>query len=205
MEKGSVLKGNAIFEKYIRKNVVKYIFILSVYIIGFLIGIGSFNKSISNEKDSMQISYYVAEKIETIGNELSNSLASYIKQDFLELIIICTLSFSIIGIPIIILILFFNAISLAITISSIIYTTGIGCGLSFSILMFLIPVIIKIFIYLILVCSSLKFIENILKYKKEFKYEMVRHAIVNLLSLSSIFAFMIYRTFALNIVSQILF
>lgn len=42
MKSESVLKGNAIFEKYIRKNIVKYLFVLIIYIIGFVAGIRIF-------------------------------------------------------------------------------------------------------------------------------------------------------------------
>lgn len=42
MKGESLLKGNVFFEKYIRKNFLKYIIILLVYIIGFVVGIRNF-------------------------------------------------------------------------------------------------------------------------------------------------------------------
>lgn len=42
MKSESVLKGNIIFEKYIRKNFIKYILVLLIYVIGFVVGIRIF-------------------------------------------------------------------------------------------------------------------------------------------------------------------
>lgn len=201
----SLLKGNALFEKYIRKNFLKYALILAIYLIGFFIGISIFNNKIKDEDSANGILQYVTESIESLSSQASDTIGNYIKQDFFELIIICILSFSIIGIPVIMILLFIKAISLGITISALIYSTGAGAGLSFSILVFLVPILIKMVVLLMLVCSSFKFIENILKYKKEIKYEIIRHAFINLLSLLAIFILIIYRTFSLNIVNQILF
>ena len=39
MKNGSVIKGNAFFEKYIRKHFFKYILILILYTFGFIFGI----------------------------------------------------------------------------------------------------------------------------------------------------------------------
>ncbi len=205
MKENSLLKGSAIFEKYIRKNFLKYVGILFIYVTGFLIGIGIFNNTISTEENATSIFQNVTEKIETIGDGTSEITSNYIKQDFLEVIIICILSFSVIGIPIIVILAFISSISLGVTVSALIHTNGVGSGLSFSILVFMIPTIIKIFILLILACSSIKFIENILKYKKEIKYEIVRHAFTNLIVLLLTCILAVYRTFSLNIVSQILF
>lgn len=205
MKENSLLKGSAVFEKYIRKNFLKYIVILLIYVTGFLMGIGIFNHNISIEENATNISHYVTQKIESIGDGTSEIISNYIKQDFLELLIICVLSFSIIGVPMIIILTFTNAISLGVTVSALIHTNGVGSGLSFSILVFMIPTIIKIFVLLMLVCSSIKLIENILKYRKEVKYEMVRHALTNLVAFILTCVLVIYRTFSLNIVSQILF
>ena len=205
MKNNSLLKGNAIFEKYIRKNFLKYIIILAIYLIGFLIGITIFNENITNVESAEHISQYVSERIEIIGMKTTAALSGYIKQDFLELLIISILSFSIVGVPVILFLFFIDSVSMGITISALIHTSGIGSGLSFSILIFMVPAIIRVFIILMMICSSLKFTENILKYKKEFKYEIVRHAFVNLIAFFAICVVALYRTFSLNIVNQILY
>ena len=42
MARESVLKGNAFFEKYVRKHVLKYIITLAIYGVGFVLGIRIF-------------------------------------------------------------------------------------------------------------------------------------------------------------------
>ena len=201
----SVLKGNVLFEKYIRKNFLKYVLVLVIYLIGFLIGISIFSNKLDNKNEASEISQYLTESIESLSIQTTDVIGNYVKQDFLELIIICILSFSIIGIPVIMILLFTKAISLGITISALIYSSGAGAGLSFSILVFLVPVLIKMAVLLMLVCSSFKFLENILKYKKEIKYEIIRHAFVNLISLLATLVLIVYSSFSINVVNQILF
>lgn len=205
MKESSLLKGNAIFEKYIRKNFIKYIIILVVYLIGFILGLMIFNNKIKIEENAMSIQQYTTDKIESIGQNITQSISDYIKQDFLELFILSVLSVSIVGTPIIIIWLFYDSLSLGITISAIIHTSGVGEGISFSIIVFMIPTIIKVFSLLLMVCSSVKLLENIMKYKKEFKYEIIRHAIVNLIVFFAFCAMAIYRSFSLNLINQILF
>ena len=205
MKNNSLLKGNILFEKYIRENFLKYMLILIVYLIGFMIGISIFSNKVKNEEDAIYISKYITERIESIGEQTSEVTSNFIKQDFFDLFTICILSFCLIGIFIIIFITFIRALSLGITISALIHTNGIACGLSFSILVYLVPLITNLIIILMLVCSSIKFWENIIRYKKETKYEIIRHAIVILVSFVLICVLTIYRTFSLNIVNQILF
>jgi len=202
MKTQSLLKGSAFFEKYIRKNFTKYLLILAIYLIGFIIGISIFNNNIK-ENDG-QISQYVLDTISQI-KETNDIIGEYIKQDFLEWLILSVLSFSVIGIPIILVLLLLKSISLGITTSALIYTSGAGMGMSFSILMFMIPVIIKIFTTLILVSSTFKFVENTLMYKKEFKYELVRHALVNIIAFLATCIIFVYRGISINILKQILF
>lgn len=50
MKGESILKGNAFFEQYIRKNFVKYIVVLFIYIVGFLVGIRNVSTSSFNRR-----------------------------------------------------------------------------------------------------------------------------------------------------------
>lgn len=203
-EKGSIVKGNALFEKYIRQNFLKYIVVLIIYILGFFIGISVFNQNIEVEENSNEVSDYLNETIESFGNNPSNVVSEFVREDFFELLIFCVLSLSIVGLPIILILIFIKAISLGTTISALINLKGIGYGTSFSILIFMVPTIIKIFVILALVCSSIKFIENILRYKKEIKYEIIRHAFVILLAFLATCVVVLYRTISINIIDQIL-
>lgn len=204
MRNGSVLKGNAFFEKYIRKHFLKYIVVLVIYVIGFLGGIIFFNQTIIDNEEAEQISQYVMNGVETLKLETSSIVGNYIKEDFGEFIVMGILSFSLIGIPIMFLLLFIKSVSLGVTVSSLIYAGGAGYGMSFSILVFMIPVMLKILISLILLCSALKLLENILKYQKEMKYEMVRHAFTIFISFLIFCILMVYRVFSLNLINSIL-
>lgn len=204
MKNESVLKGNAFFEKYIRKHFMKYIIVFAIYVIGFLSGIIFFNQTIMDNEEAEQISQYVMNGVETLKLETSNIIGNYIKEDFGEFVVMGVLSFSLIGIPIMFLFLFIKSVSLGVTVSSLIYAGGAGYGMSFSILVFMIPVMLKILISLILLCSALKLLENILKYQKEMKYEMVRHAFTLLISFLVFCVLMVYRVFSLNLINSIL-
>ena len=142
--------------------------------------------------------------MDEIFDDSSNLVAKYIKQDFIEWIVLVVLSCSLVGIPIMLVWVLISSISLGITVSALIHTGGIGYGMSFSILVFMLPVILKILILLLLLCSSLKFIENILRYKKEVRYEIVRHAFVLSITILLICVLAFYRAFSLNLVNNIL-
>ena len=81
MKAQSLLKGSVFFEKYIRKNFTKYVLVLIIYLIGFIIGISVFNSNVK-ENDG-QISQYILDTIEQI-KEVDDITIEYIKQDFLE-------------------------------------------------------------------------------------------------------------------------
>lgn len=170
-----------------------------------LLEYGIFNNTILNEEEANHISQFITNGMADIDYDASNSIGNFIKQDFLDLIVMAVLSCSFIGIPILIILLFIKAVSLGITVSAMIHASGIGCGMSFSILVFMVPVIIKIFVMLLIVCSSIKFFENLFQYKKEIRYEFVRHAFIIFLSFLVICILTLYRAFSLNLINQILF
>jgi len=204
MKNESVLKGNAFFEKYIRKHFFKYMLVLVIYAIGFIVGIGFFNHTIMEPEESEQIFQFVNNGIETLSIETSDIIANYIKEDFLEFLIMAVLSFSFIGIPIMFLLLFIKSFSLGVTVSALIHVSGAGYGMSFSILVFMIPIMLKILIALILICSSVKLLENLLRYQKEMKYEIIRHACSLFITFLILCGLILYRVFSLNIVNHIL-
>ena len=205
MNVNSILKGNGIFDKYIKQNFFKYLVILVIFLFGFLVGIGIFTKNISIEENANEIIEYITNNIEYIETQSSNIVASYVKQDYIEIFIICILSVSIIGVPIMLLFIFVTSISLGTTISALVYTYGAGTGISISIILFFIPILTKVFILLMMLSSSLKFIENIFKYEKEIKYELIRHALICLITVISICILSLYRTFSINLINQTMF
>lgn len=164
-----------------------------------------FQHQVLTEEDSEQVTEWITQGMENIDYDASNAIGNFIKQDFMEFWIMIILSCSFIGIPILILLLFGKAISLGVTVSAMIHASGVGCGMSFSIIVFMLPAMIKMFILLFMMSSSLKFFENLFQYKKEIRYEFVRHAFAVFISFLVICFLTLYRAFSLNLVNQILF
>ncbi len=204
MKNESLLKGNAFFEKYVRKNFLKYMAVLFLYVIGFLAGIHIFHQSILVEETKETVLQYVQQGVEKVGDKENNNIANFVKQDFTELCFWGILSFSIVGAIFLLFSVFFRALSMGITISALMEAIGISYGVSFSILIFMVPVILKLLSMLFLYSSSLKFMENVFQYKKEIKYELIRHSVVFLVCFFIFCLIMLYRVLSFYMVQQIL-
>ena len=168
-------------------------------------GYGFFNHIATNENESESIVQYVTQSIEWLETDKANMIKNYIKEDWLSWIVIAIISCSFIGIPLIFIIIFIEAVSLGITVSALVYSGGVAYGMSFSILIFMVPTLIKIVTIIFLLCSSWKFVENIIKYQKEIKYELIRHLLSIGITLLLQLFLMMYRAFSLSLVNQILF
>lgn len=205
MKGESILKGNAFFDRYIRKHFLKYVLILGIYVIGFLIGIGSFHHMLSSEKVASEVTTYMAENLEQFEQNQTDFIHSFLKEDWLEFLAMVIVSCSLLGVPVMLLGLLAKSMSLGITVSALIYTNGIGFGMSFSILLFLLPALLKMLAMVLILCSSMKLLENLLRERKELKYELVRHGFILFLAFLVICGLALYRAFSLNVIQQVLF
>ena len=86
---------------------------------------------------------------------------------------------TIIGIPIVYILITFKGFSLGYTISSIIFTLGTGKGILFSIITLLLQNLITIPAILALAVSGMKLYQSMMKDKRKenIKVEMIRHTI----------------------------
>lgn len=146
----------------------------------------------------------INKNLEILSQDVTSFIQSYIKKDFGEFFILLILSCSFVGLPIMIGWIFMKSFSLGITISALIYVNGIGYGMSFSILVFLIPTLMKVLMLLFILGSSAKLLENLFHYQKEMKYEMIRHALNLLIAFFIVCILILYRIFSLHLVNQLL-
>lgn len=146
----------------------------------------------------------IDKSMEILNQDIASVIRNYTQKDLGEFLVLLILSCSFIGIPIIIGWIFMKAFSLGITISAFIYVNGIGYGMSFSILVFLVPILIQILMLLLILGSAIKLLENLFHYQKEMKYEIIRHALNLLIAFFIVCILMLYRIFSLHLVNQLL-
>lgn len=135
---------------------------------------------------------------------MASVIKNYIQKDFEEFFILLVLSCSLIGIPIMVGWIFVKSFSLGITISALVSVNGIGYGMSFSILLFLLPTLMKVFMILLILGSTVKLIENLLRYQKEIKYEVIRHSLNMLIAFLIVCILVAYRIFSLHLINKFL-
>ena len=81
MGTNSLLKGNNIFEKYIKKHFIKYIVVLVIYLLGFLMGIAVFNKNIEIEENIVENIEMVLCKDVSDAVRMYNKIEEWVKID----------------------------------------------------------------------------------------------------------------------------
>lgn len=204
MKTKNILNFKQIILNYIGRNSKKYILVTLIFLIGIFAGVMLVNNS---PKDTTsQISNYIldfvdkfkmAEKIDT-GELIITSIKN-------NILIACLLWFAgttVIGIPLVFIILFFRGLSLGYTISAFTITLGTIKGIIFSILALFFQNILFIPAILTIGVSSIKLYKSILKdrRKENIKLEIIRHTIISGIML----AILILSSFIENAVSFII-
>ena len=151
-------------KNYISFNRKKYIFILSIIIVGIITGI-FFIVFISN-KDKSLIKDNITLVIDTINKKKINYLDTFlnsISKNLLSLIGIYILGISIIGVPLIILFLFIKGFTIGFSISSFIYIYHIK-GLFISFLYLTPSDLILLIIYILFGLKAINFSIKLFRY-----------------------------------------
>lgn len=183
-------KSNIIIEKikrHIEINVKLYFIVSIFFLIGIIIGVIFVNNAENVLKEEMN--GYLRESI----NELKSNykvdsvalLKNLIGSDIIFTFFIWFMGCTVIGIPIVYLIITYKGFSLGYTVSTIIYSLGISKGSLFCFLTIFIQNIIIIPVMLALAVSGIRLHKSIIKdrRKENIKIEIIRHTIFSLFML----------------------
>lgn len=176
--------SNTISE-YINTNAKTYIIVTIMFLIGLVIAIISVNNSDNVHQE--QIKLYINNFITGVkeNNEISKAevLKESIKNNFYITLILWFLGSTIIGMPLIFIVVTYKGYSIGYAISSIIATLGPGKGTVFIITTLLVQYIIYIPCVLSLAVSGIKLYKLIVedRRRENIKFQIIRHTIICLL------------------------
>lgn len=169
---------------HIQYNKKQYLLVSIIFLIGLIIGVTFINNI--DTSSSENISGYILNFIEALKTDYQidkiNLLKSSIINYLIVAIIIWFMGSTVIGIPIVYLIVAFKGFSLGYTISCILITLGTGKGILFSIASLFFQNIIIIPCILAIAVSGIKLYSSIMKDKRRenIKIEILRHTMFSL-------------------------
>ena len=177
----------SILKKYIRNNYKEYILVCLLFLTGLFIGVMIINNSSNNK--IIEIKTYINEFI-TRYKQIENIdeiglLMQSIKKNIIFATILWLAGTTVIGMPIVLIIILLRGTVLGFTISSITITLGVFKGIAFSIASILLQNYIYIPVILTIGVSSIKLYKSIIKDKRKenIKLEVLRHTMIFLIML----------------------
>lgn len=172
---------------YILDNSKKYILVTLIFIIGIFAGVIIINNS--SQDTNTQIANYIAEFIDNFkvtDNINSGDLMFLsIKRNIVLALFLWFAGTTVIGIPVVFLLIFYRGLSLGYTISALTCTLGTGKGILFSIIALCLQNILFIPAILTIGVSSIKLYKSILKDRRRenVKVEVIKHTIISCMML----------------------
>ena len=170
-----------IIKEHVYKNLKQYLIVSIFFLIGIIAGVIFVNYAEIQTKQ--QIGSYITTFIDCLKTDYQidsiNLLKSIIGNHIVFVLLLWFMGCTIIGIPIVYILITFKGFSLGYTISSIIFTLGTGKGILFSIITLLLQNLITIPAILALAVSGMKLYQSMMKDKRKenIKVEMIRHTI----------------------------
>ena len=181
----SIYKRSLISEaiiNHINNNIMEYIVMIIIFFIGIILGTMYINKTDFTQKQ--EISSYVNDFIGDIQNgsniDSNKLLKTSICNNLLITILLWISGLTVIGMPIVYLIVSIKGFCMGYTVSSIIATLGVTQGLKFALSTMLLQNIIIIPSVLILAVSGIKLYKAIMKDRRRenIKIEIIRYTII---------------------------
>lgn len=174
-----------ILKNYIKNNYKEYILVCLLFIIGLFIGVMIIN-NISESKITeikTYISYIISGYQEIDNIDRVEFLKQLIKNNVLIAIVLWLAGTTIIGMPMVLIIIFFRGIMLGITISSVIITLGTLKGIVFNLIALSIHDLLYIISVLTIGVSSVKLYRSLIENKRKdnIKIEILRHTVVSII------------------------
>lgn len=168
-----------IIKEHIRNNMKEYLIISIIFLIGIVVGVVFINNIKIEEQQ--KINNYLNTFIQSLKTNCQIDSNNLIRNSIISNIILAFamwfIGSTIIGIPIVCLLVGFKGFCLGYTISSIMVTFGVQKGIIFTILSLLLQNIIFIPCILALAVSGIKVCKSIIKDKRKenIKTELYRH------------------------------
>ncbi len=170
-----------LIKEHIRKNIKEYLTVCIVFLIGIIIGVMFINNADESQKN--QITQYLGNFTEALNSnyeiDVGNLLKSSIISNLVLAIFLWFVGSTVIGIPIVYIIIGIRGFCLGYTLSSIMITYTMWKGILFSICSLMLQNIIFIPCILALAVSGIKLYKSIIKDKRRenVKIQIVRHTI----------------------------
>lgn len=189
-----------LLKEYLEVNKKFFLFVSIIFLIG--IASGSIFTLVLNDNDSFIISEFLSNYLESIKNNKINYYNAFINSincNFLIVTVIFILGFSIIGLPITILLLFYKSFIIGFSISSIIINyKAKGLLLSFLYVfphqICLVLSMISLVIYSMII--SISFIKSVISHSNMI-YSSRKYFIIYLITIVLVCLISIYETFIL--------
>ena len=182
-----LLKCKSTFVNYIKNNFKEYTLTSLLFIIGLFIGVMIINNC---DNDSLEeISTYINNFIDNLKNtESINKTELFldsVKNNAFLALILWLAGTTIIGVPIVLILILLRGLSLGYTVSMVTYTLGTFKGIEFCFISILLKNLLFIPALLTLGVSSIKLYKSIIqdKRKENIKIEIIRHSIISILML----------------------
>lgn len=178
-----ISKIHDIIKEHIKRNIKEYFIVSIVFLIGVILGIIFINNSNVKQKDEIQT------YLSTFTNELNNDykidttklLTTSIINNIILTLALWFIGSTVIGIPIVFIIVGLRGFTLGYTISSIMITYSIWKGILFTFCTLFLQNIIIIPCIFALAVSGIKLYKSILrdKRKENIKIEIFRHTMLS--------------------------
>ncbi len=164
---------------YLSNNIMEYIKIFCIFIIGIIISIIVINNSSNNQKE--EVKTYIDEKIEIVkGTDEIDSLEILKKSIYSntkELIILALLSTTLIGIPIAYYVIIRKGFSIGYTIAAIYAALDTKRAIIFICNSMILHNIIYIVAMFIVIVSGVNFVRSIIGKRENLKFEIMKFTI----------------------------
>lgn len=198
---------NLIFN-YIKENAKSYLILIIIFFIGLVLGVLFVNNA--NETETNQISSYINNFINSVKENYQISsktlLTTSIMNNTCIAILLWFLGSTVIGIPLIYLVIGYKGYCIGYTIAAITATLGTGNSMIFILSTMLLQNIIYIPTIITLAVSGIKLYKLIMedRRKENIKVQIVRHTLFSLLMLILLVFSSVIETYISGGLSQIL-
>ena len=172
---------------HVKANLKEYIIVLLMFVVGIFLGVMFLNNIKTEEKDEITtyINNYVTNAKENKNISTTESLKKAIKDNVILAVGLWFAGTTLIGMPIVFVIILFRGFCLGYTISACTYTMGVGKGIIFILISALLQNILLIPAILAIGVSGIKLYKSVMKDKRKenIKVEILRHTVISTIML----------------------
>lgn len=190
-------------ESHIKKNWIKYAFMLGLFLAGIVAGGICFSIIKNSNEDILSIKQLIEQMINNIINERWQVINEYFFKDLRKILLLTIVSSSMIGLPLLLIWIFYDGLSLSFSIVIMVYAYGTLKGNLISTILLFLPNLLYLVATMMITVSSIKMINNFLKMKKSLKIETARHLIICALSAIMIGITFFVRIFSMNFIESL--